>query len=241
MSGENTDFYTENVNPETGEVFLPIANLLDAEKVAYKAKAYREYEASLKKVREKGTEMEIRNQEITNGLLNKYPDGLREVSLEDGSNVAVFDPTLLIGRGNFVHEGLMKDIPGYEDENVTTWLNTYKHNTFVFSKDGLTIIEQTARSCKLLTDNEVRAIIKAFNEQAQATPHEEATGRKYRKINIWDDRPLSVTTFVNGLGSPQFPEHSIKELGIIFKATDKIAKEKEQRGLSSQQILELMP
>jgi hypothetical protein len=164
------------------------------------------------------------NEEIAVGLIDKYPEVLREVPLEDGGTAAIFDLSLLKDRNLYVERGdLEEEIEGYDDNIVSSFLPEDRLITYIFSREGLTIVSSIPT--RPFTDKDARVVLGYLKKHPEVNILQEKGYTRKRDALIEMD--LRFDTIREGIGVSALQSFR-KDLNLLFKTADKLVKERKK-------------
>jgi hypothetical protein len=169
---------------------------------------------------------ELNNQEIVDGLLEKYPYGVRKVTLKDNSDLAVFDCRLLYTNKETrpFYKLYQEQIPGFRGSPESMFLQHNGRTCFVFSKNGMTTIIRKDQDISYLelNDDEVKEIITQIQKEINSR------GNYFSSIEVETEKYLT-RTYYKGLFDKQLSREFINSaLGTMLRAINNLAEEEKR-------------
>ena len=182
------------------------------------------------------TKIEGENIKTAKGLLEKYPDGVRGVILDDGSQAAVFDCKLIHqtkGAESF-YPHYQEDIPGFDGSDKQMFLENNGRSCFVFSKHGMSVIKRKDGNLSYLemSDDQIKETIKKLQDRVRYN------GQDSFPTTVEIDN-YEVITYYKGLLDTKLNRGFLNPvLGTMLRAIDNLAREERLNQKTAKDILD---
>jgi hypothetical protein len=190
-------------------------------------------------IRERRDTDKQNNREIVDGLLKKYPYGLRKIQLEN-TTLAVFDCRLLYKHyeeTKAVYRYYQEQIPGFRGSPEDMFLQNNGRTCFVLSEAGLTTVKRNHQDTSYLEldDAEIQDMMKQIQNEI------DRRGNYFSPMEVKTEKYQTITYYKGLLDENLNPGFAPSAFGTMIRAIDNLAKEEGEETKPIQNTVKDMP